>query len=621
MLPEPLSNDPFALSGVTLGGKYRVDKLVGEGGFGVVYRGTHIAFDEPIAIKCLRVAEDLPEAERTMLLKKLRDEGAILHRLSKRTAAIVQALDVDATITPSGHWVPYLVLEWLEGETLAEHLYNREHRGEEAYPVRAAVSLLAPVFSGLAHAHRRKVAHRDVKPDNLFLEALDGPPSLKVLDFGIAKVLRGHASFTASPEATRERPTAFTPLYGAPEQFNKRLGASGPWTDVFALALVLVEMVTGRRALDGDNPTQLYVAATNPDARPTMRFHGIDPGDAVEAVLERALAIEPHDRYSDAGLFWEALSQAVQHSSSGEGPSASIEETHAFLENQALLDEVGKLSDPGLLEAVTVPQALGSGRGGREDDSSMAETLALALADTRKANAPAKSSSLDSAPSSPRDSATRVISDEPIAHFEVQVIDLARTGVPLTVSNVVAATGLTRENAVAWLNELSDRNELLREEHEGMGPLYHVPGLTVTPPAQGRLGRARAPIYRWLQIHPEIPPRIPAEARKSVPFGACFAGLVPFIGLLYAAPFWSAALITGGIAIALGLLGALPVVGRGLGYLTPVLWVTLHGVFGAAYTWHYNRHGKRTALRAVNYDGLTASTQPTSQTPPPTDSA
>ena len=603
MLVAPSPDDPFALSGVTLVGKYQVDALVGEGGFGVVYRGTHLAFDEPIAIKCLRVADDLSDAERTSLLTKLRDEGAVLHRLSKRSAAIVQALDVDATVTPSGHWVPYLVLEWLEGETLTEHLMARQFHQQPRYTARQAIKLLAPVFSALAHAHRHKVAHRDVKPDNLFLQTLDGPPSLKVLDFGIAKVLSGHASFTASPAATRERPTAFTPLYGAPEQFNKRLGASGPWTDVFALALVLVEIATGKRALDGDNPTQLYVAATNPDARPTMRYHGEDPGDAVEAVLARALAIEPQHRYADAGLFWEALRRALDDCDRGE--DASIEDTGAYLADRQLLEEVDSHASPTVDNAAPLLRASDT----HETDNPAANTVALGLADTRDMVATDPSAGVT----------TRTVDADPIAQFEVEIIDLARTGVPLTVSNVVAATGLTRKKAVSWLDQLSDRKQLLREQRDGVGPLYRVPGLTLTPVPKSVWGRARARIYRWLQIRRDIPPRIPADERKSVPFGAFFAALVPFIGLLYAAPFWSALLVTAGIAITAGLLESIPVVGAWLAYLTPVWWMGLHGVFGATYTWHYNRHGKRTALRAVNYDELIAPPPAASQVPPSSD--
>jgi eukaryotic-like serine/threonine-protein kinase len=303
--------DPFDLAGVTIDGKYRVASVVGDGGFGVVYRGVHKGFGELIAIKCLRVPQDLDEAGRAELLEKLQDEGRLLHRLSKLSSGIVQALDVGAFTSPSGRWVPYLVLEWLEGQTLGAVLKQREERGEGGMRVAEAITLLGPAARALAIAHQQKIAHRDVKPANLILTEVGGSGTLKVLDFGIAKVLSEHYGRTTALESTAQAPTAFTPRYGAPEQFNKKRGATGPWTDVFALALVFVECVTGKKALEGDDPTELYVASADPDFRPTLRSRGIEASDAVEEVLARALEVEPKKRYADAGSFWAALEAAA----------------------------------------------------------------------------------------------------------------------------------------------------------------------------------------------------------------------------------------------------------------------------------------------------------------------
>lgn len=303
--------DPFGLSGTTIEGKYRVIKVIGDGGFGVVYRGEHTGFGESIAIKCLKLPAELSEKNRTQFLEQLREEGRLLHRLSRVTSAIVQALDVGAFVTPNGTWVPYLVLEWLEGETLAEFLKGRSYKPDAGMEVGEAVALLEPAARALAVAHGQKIAHRDVKPANLFVTEVGGKRTVKVLDFGIAKVLTEHASFTEALAATKQAPTAFTPRYGAPEQFNKQRGASGPWTDVFALALVFVELVSGRKALEGDDPTELYVMAADPMMRPTARSRGANVPDAVEKVLEKALAVEPKHRYADCGVFWDALVAAV----------------------------------------------------------------------------------------------------------------------------------------------------------------------------------------------------------------------------------------------------------------------------------------------------------------------
>jgi serine/threonine-protein kinase len=303
--------DPFDLSGVVIDGKYRVASVVGDGGFGVVYRGVHKGFGELIAIKCLKLPTELSESDRAELLEKLQEEGRLLHRLSKATSGIVQALDVGAFTTAAGKWVPYLVLEWLEGTTLGEFLKERADSEQKPLDLIEAMRLLEPAARALAVAHSQKIAHRDVKPANIFLSDVGGKRTAKVLDFGIAKVLSDHRGYTTALEATAQAPTAFTPRYGAPEQFNKQRGATGPWTDVFALALVLVECVTGRKALEGDDPTQLYIASADPAMRPTLRGRGIDVPDEVEAVLKKALEVEPKHRYADAGAFWSALEAAA----------------------------------------------------------------------------------------------------------------------------------------------------------------------------------------------------------------------------------------------------------------------------------------------------------------------
>lgn len=312
--------DPFELAGVTIDGKYRVASVIGDGGFGVVYRGVHKGFGELIAIKCLKLPTELDEAARAELLEKLQDEGRLLHRLSKVTNGIVQALDVGAFTTPKGVWVPYLVLEWLEGQTLGEYLKDRPEGGMD---LADALRLLEPAARALAVAHAQKIAHRDVKPANIFLSEGGGKRTAKVLDFGIAKVLSDHRGYTTALEATAQAPTAFTPRYGAPEQFNKQRGATGPWTDVFALALVLVECVSGRKALLGDDATQLYIASADPAMRPTLRACGVQVSDEVDDVLRHALEIEPKNRFPDAGSFWTALEEAAQFAGSETIPAGA----------------------------------------------------------------------------------------------------------------------------------------------------------------------------------------------------------------------------------------------------------------------------------------------------------
>ncbi|WP_437976132.1 protein kinase [Sorangium sp. So ce295] len=200
-----------------------------------------------------------------------------------------------------------LVLEWLDGETLASHLERLRAGGGGALSRREAILLLDPAVRALAVAHEQNIAHRDVKPENLFLAEAGGARTLKVLDFGIAKIIGDQRSRTAALASTAEGPSVFTPRYGAPEQFDKQRGATGPWTDVFALALVFVELVTGARALEGEGIVEIYSVVVDPALRPTLRARGVSAPDAVERVLSRALSVSPRDRYPDAGAFWRAL--------------------------------------------------------------------------------------------------------------------------------------------------------------------------------------------------------------------------------------------------------------------------------------------------------------------------
>ena len=100
-------------------------------------------------------------------------------------------------------------------------------------------------------AHEQGIAHRDIKPANLFIAEVGGRQTVKVLDFGIAKVITETASLTRAFEMTGRSLQAFTARYGSPEQFSRRYGATGPWTDVFALALVLIETVAGTASARG----------------------------------------------------------------------------------------------------------------------------------------------------------------------------------------------------------------------------------------------------------------------------------------------------------------------------------------------------------------------------------
>ncbi len=305
--------DTLKLVGRTVADKYAVEAMVGEGGFATVYRAMHLIWKRPVALKVFRALGDFSEKDRQKLLDEFVQEGALLADLSARTAAIVQARDIGMLQTERGEHVPYMVLEWLEGATLDAVLTGEKQRGVALRTLDEAVRLLDPVAEALALAHRKGIAHRDIKPGNVFvLGDPRGDHSVKLLDFGIAKVVSDAQKMAGTFTKTSGQVTSFTPAYGAPEQFSRTHGATGPWTDVFALALMLVETVTGREPLEGDDFVQLAVASSNPGRRPTPRALGAIVSDDVEAVFAKALAVKPTDRWPAAGEFWNALRRALK---------------------------------------------------------------------------------------------------------------------------------------------------------------------------------------------------------------------------------------------------------------------------------------------------------------------
>ena len=305
--------DPLGLVGTTIAGKYAIESVVGQGGFATVFRAQHILWKRPVAVKVFTVLGDVAEDQRDQLLADFIQEGALLAELSEKSTAIVQARDIGMFATSAGDSVPYMVLEWLDGRTL-ETLLEQERAGNA--PLRSledTVRLLDPVAEALALAHSKGIAHRDVKPANIFVLGSTGDAKasggVKLLDFGIAKVVQDVQKMGFGKTAGHI--TSFTPLYGAPEQFNRQYGSTGPWTDVFALALVAAEICSGREPMSGDSLVQLAYASADEKTRPTPRMLGVVTSDDIEAIFKKAVAVKPEERFANCADFWNALRAKV----------------------------------------------------------------------------------------------------------------------------------------------------------------------------------------------------------------------------------------------------------------------------------------------------------------------
>ncbi|MCC6644747.1 MAG: serine/threonine protein kinase [Polyangiaceae bacterium] len=284
-----------SLAGWVIEGKYRLDARVGEGGFGAVYKGVHLAMGRSIAVKVLKLPPDLDTAARGEHLRSFRQEASLMRDLSSESAGVVQALDF-GSVDLDGRLLPFLVLEWLDGATLNDWL---EARGRRPMSPVEALALLDGALSGLAAANEALVAHRDVKPQNIFVVTGRAGSRTKVLDFGIAKLQQSIRASLAL-QGTGPGQSAFTMLYGAPEQFVKSRGATGTWTDVHAVALVLTEMIVGRAPYDADSVEQCMAAALS-EERPTPARLGAPLGPELDEIFERSLALDPRKRPPTVG--------------------------------------------------------------------------------------------------------------------------------------------------------------------------------------------------------------------------------------------------------------------------------------------------------------------------------
>jgi serine/threonine-protein kinase len=308
---ERMAGDHFGLIGQVIDGQLRVEEVVGEGGFSVVYRGHHLGLDEPIAIKCLKLSPAIEEDLVDSFIRRFRDESRICYRLSRGNLDIVRSITSGTTTTPKGTLLPYMALEWLDGQSLADDFRERRTRKLTGRPLDEVVTMFDPAATAVAYAHAQGVVHRDLKPGNLFLCTTKSGPRLKVLDFGLAKILHDEVLGTV-PQKTGQDLLLFSPSYGAPEQFDPKLGKIGPWTDVYALALVLLEALRDKKVRSSDTSgVNAVIQALDPTNRPTPRRFGVDVGDAVEAVMSRAVALRPDQRPKDVGEFWKQLSDAL----------------------------------------------------------------------------------------------------------------------------------------------------------------------------------------------------------------------------------------------------------------------------------------------------------------------
>ena len=313
-----MSRDRFGIVGKVVARTYHVEEFVAEGGFGVVYKAHHKGFRATVALKCLKIPDALGPAEHATFLEQFRAEAEVMFRLSAQIPAIVRPLHVDAFHLPDKRLVPFMALEWLEGRTLDAIIARRQEKGRAGLELSKLATLLTPVAAALEQAHHfpgpkglMTVVHRDMKPENLFVARVGGQDTAKVLDFGISKVKSAAGQLAGRVSQTGTDFVAFSPAYAAPEQWAPRtFGQTGKWTDVWGLALTMVEVAKGSEVVLGEMAAMMGIIL-DPKHRPTPRSQGLQVSDEVEAIFTRALALDPRDRTQTVGEFWDALTAAL----------------------------------------------------------------------------------------------------------------------------------------------------------------------------------------------------------------------------------------------------------------------------------------------------------------------
>ncbi len=301
----------MALTPGTRLGAYEVLALLGSGGMGEVYRARDTRLDRIVAIKVLPagVAGDPNRRERL-----------------DREARAISSLNHPhiCTLHDVGHQdgIDYLVMELLEGQTLAERLTKG------ALPLDQAMRYAIQLADALDAAHRHGIVHRDLKPANIFIAhgGSSAATITKLLDFGIAKATPlGQTAATAAATLTEQGTLLGTLQYMAPEQLEGR--DADPRSDLFAFGAVLYEMVTGRRAFPGESQASVIAAVLDSEPPPLSTSQSLTP-PALEHLVKTCLAKNPDERWQAAGdvkrqLEWIAASGQSSAANDAARPGAA----------------------------------------------------------------------------------------------------------------------------------------------------------------------------------------------------------------------------------------------------------------------------------------------------------
>jgi serine/threonine protein kinase len=314
----------YRFDGITIGGKYQLDRRIAEGGMGVVYAGTHLSIGRKIAVKFLHSSIAADED----LVARFQNEARLAASIGHRN--IVDIIDMGSY---RGR-LHYIVMEYLEGKDLDATLAE-----EISLPVMEATDLIIQILGGLKAAHRKGIVHRDLKPENVFLVSQpDGERYVKILDFGVSKLLAGFQ--VKDVKLTQTGMVFGTPRYMAPEQARGGAGVDHR-ADLYSVGAIYYEMLCGIPMFTSESYNELIVDVMTQDPVPIIERNPTVPED-LSAKVMKAVSKDPSGRFGSASEFIEAV---AAHSSS---PVFTRTQSGEIVFSEAgLTISTGQVLDPG----------------------------------------------------------------------------------------------------------------------------------------------------------------------------------------------------------------------------------------------------------------------------------
>jgi serine/threonine-protein kinase len=291
MTIPPEAASLYPAPGEVIDGKYRCERMIGVGGMGAVALATHLLRKAPVALKFMHPAVSVREG----FVERFINEAVAASRIDSEH--VVKVFDVGQL----EEGTPYLVMEYLEGTDLAGVLERDGQPGLRSIP--RCLHFAVQILRGLQIAHDASIVHRDMKPSNCFVIEKDGDPDfVKLLDFGISKLQQPD-----DVKLTQTNSLLGTPLYMSPEQARSAKLADHR-TDLYAVGVILYELLTGRPPFDSDSTfTELLIKIATEEPTPLVDLRP-DVPPALAAVVRRAFARDPTQRYGSAFELSEALS-------------------------------------------------------------------------------------------------------------------------------------------------------------------------------------------------------------------------------------------------------------------------------------------------------------------------